>query len=611
MKHSTPTSRGHHSLVGHKYQASQFTSKVLWLAFCFHAVSVLLFSQSFVGVNRCFSQQVVLPERVAQSDGPTYKAVLDRVHRSLTSQPLEASKANELANLPASKRQAGFDSFLDEAFRSQAFAQAQAQAWMRDHFELDVQDPKSRRRIEVSGWDTEAFRKWLTQAFHFNERFDLFVQNQLTPERESSSKIPTHAWYLAGQRSDYQIVANPTPIESNLIRQFKTALESIEKAENIDWKRLQSDIQKDNSQVRRWWLQQNRWPQVPAEELVVSWPASDLEKPPAIRAFREWTLVLTGRFSKSVLENQESVVLFVQSHDGTIAQPAQRSLIIELRHGRPVVRMIHDDRISILESLCQEPLVADTPTQIAFVNDGLGRPNSIRVLIDGQPQVLGNRQVQTQCYKEMLCPDASRWHLGDTTGDKLGIEQFDFYRLALSGPECRGLADLPWSDSWDDLDDAIKLQWAEHYAQRVDVQWRYQRESRGHYVANLAAILESESMLPVLGRSDQAIFLVYPNRFPNSLLGDKNIGSRQDGQVVKTHPDAWSLTGGLELLAPCAMEYLARAEVIRSWKSMTRWSEKENRSEWQSDRLASEFAKDWDRRKMLCKLLEEILSEVP
>jgi hypothetical protein len=130
-------------------------------------------------------------------------------------------------------------------------------------------------------------------------------------------------------------------------------------------------------------------------------------------------------------------------------------------------------------------------------------------------------------------------------------------------------------------------------------------------VANLAAILESESMLPVLGRSDQAIFLVYPNRFPNSLLGDTNLGSRQDGQVVKTHPDAWSLTGGLGLQAPSAMEYLARAEVIRSWKSMTRWSEKENRSEWQPDRLASEFAKDWDRRKMLCKLLAEILSEVP
>ena len=227
MKHSTPTNRVPHPLVGHKHQASQVPSKVIWLAWCFHAVCVLLFLQRFAGVNRCFSQQVVLPERVAQWDGPTYKAALDRVHRSLTSQPLEASKANELANLPASKRQAGFDSFLDEVFQSQAFARAQAEAWMRDHFELDVQDPKSRRRMEVSGWDTEAFRKWLTQAFHLNERFDLFVQNQLTPDRESSSKIPTHAWYLAGQWSDYQIVANPTPIESNLIRQFKTALESI------------------------------------------------------------------------------------------------------------------------------------------------------------------------------------------------------------------------------------------------------------------------------------------------------------------------------------------------------------------------------------------------
>ena len=601
MELSTKSNPKNHSEKNRTDAGMQITYQAFCMPVFFRVACTALLLLFFLRCDQGFSQDLALPRSALESDPQSYKTLLERVHRSLTAKPLAIDKAEELANLPASKRHNGLDRLVRETLESEAFAQAQAQAWMLDHFEINTQDPETLRNLKASGWDTDAYQKWLQQAIVDNTRFDLFVQNQLTGDRESSSLIPTHAWYLAGQWSNYEILANPTPIESNLIRQFKTATESIEKAETLDWLRLQTELKKENNQILRWWRLQNRWPQVPREDLIFSWPTTS-EKPPSIRAFREWTLVLAGRFSKEQIESQKPLVLFVQSYDGQVAQSPQRSLIVELREGRPFVRLIHDARISTLEAMCHDPLPPDTSTQIAIVNDGLGRPDSIRIFIDGHPQKLRDSQVPSRCYKEILSPIANQWRFGPTPGENRGLEQVDFYRLALSGPECRGLADDVWSEVWNELDDAMKLEWADHYARRVDLQWRYQRESRGHYAANMAAIFESQSLLPVLGRPDQTILLTHPERFPNTLLGEKKMDAVQNGQVVHTQADAWKVTGSPESIDP-----MARTEVARSWRWMTQWSGIKNRSEWKSDRWMDEFAKDWDRRKMLCNLISELL----
>jgi hypothetical protein len=579
-------------------------------------------------------------------------ASLERTHRALTGLDLESSRARDLANTPKDRRTEVFDKFLGELLASDAFAQAQSDAWMLDHFayvsDRLVAAGLVAAGLDAAGWDTPGFRRWLIDRYQDNTPYDRFVQSQLDGTNEPTSALATHAWYLAGQWSNYKIAEYPTPIESNLVRQFRTALESIERSEQKDWQRLvaqtqQLQRQKGANPVRDYWQALRTWPAVADQDRLWTWPdptAVDfgphefrvVSNPPKLRWFRPWTLALVARFPKELLAQSEPVCIFEQSQsaDSPSMDPAraQRVFRLELSQGRIVVRLIHDARISCHVVQTKEALPAEAILHLAITNDGLGRSDSIRVVIDGQCMSTEPVDASWRIYKEIVTKEPSSWRIG--TSGRLGwrLEQAMLYRECLSLPEIQGLADALWIDDWNEMEPKVQTQWIEHYAKRFDSQWKYQRESRDHYASNIAAVLESQSMLPVLNSPEEPIFLIQSECFPNSLvsLADPSNAPRPSleptisSPIVQTQANRWRIESGGKL----EPESLARSEIQRTWRSMLRYIGKSQRNFDTSkapdaskpsylidadlvDTLAIEFTQDWNRRAMVRKLVERLL----
>lgn len=599
-------------------KANQTALRSVWFAFFFCFRTVVLCILIFAQQNDLQAQSVPLPKEASSWTGKDFSAKLQTLHKSLTSNQLEAFKAQQIAELRADQRQEFFDGFLQQIFASEDYAKAQMNAWMLDHFQIDNSDPESLRRIDRSGWDTDSYRKWLTQNFTQNTRFDEFLQSQLLGIPDPASGLPTYAWYLAGQWSNYRITESLSPIESNLIRQFQTALDSIHKTETKDWERLVEQSQKDSNEIKRWWQSLRTWPVIPSHELVWSWPEdsdakqaipNSLREPPegqALRGFREWTLVIDTKLTKECIDSIEPIVLFVQSQDGEIAQEIQRTLLIELRQGRLCVSLIHDARISYQEIQTDEALPSDQAIQIAIVNDGLGRSDSIRILVNGQTQSTKPSAMAKGYLKEMVSGKENRWKIGQVLGRNSQIEQVQVYRLALSPPECRGLAQSPWMGTWEEMNEPTRIEWVEHYARRLDAQWRYQRESRSHYVANLAAVKESASMVPVIGDLDQPIFLTQTQRFPCTLRSTLKNDAGSPSDVLSTMPKDWSTTG-----KRWEIEEFARTEAIRTWRAMHRYADVSRRASDIPEDLVLEFTTHLDRKRLLGALASLLLLELP
>ena len=307
---------------------------------------------------------------------------------------------------------------------------------------------------------------------------------------------------------------------------------------------------------------------------------------------------------------------------------AQRIFRLELSQGRLVVRLIHDARISCHVVQTKEALPAEAILHLAITNDGLGRSDSIRVVIDGQCMSTEPVDASWRIYKEIVTKEPSSWRIG--TSGRLGwrLEQAMLYRECLSLPEIQGLADALWIDDWNEMEPKVQTQWIEHYAKRFDSQWKYQRESRDHYASNIAAVLESQSMLPVLNSPEEPIFLVQSERFPNSLvaLADPSnpprlsLEPKSPGALVQTQANRWRIESGGKL----EPQSLARSEIQRTWRSMLRYAGKSPRNLDASkvsdtskaydpidaelvDTLAIEFTQDWNRRAMVRKLVERLL----
>ena len=597
---------------------NQTFKESVWFSFLLAVRTVILLALLFAGNGILRAQSIELPKQAASWSGQEFAAKLQRVHRALTNTHLDAAKTQQIAGLSTNDRQGFFDRFLESIFSSEDYAKAQADAWMLDHFQIDYSKPESMEPVERNGWDTDSYRKWLIQSFSTNARFDEFLQSQLVGTAGDNSKLSTHAWYLAGQWSDYPIAQNLSPIESNLIRQFQTALDSIEKTEAKDQSRLIELCRNDNNEIKRWWQSLRIWPTVPGDELVWSWPKDvgqensdpiamhEPKEGQVLRGFREWTVVIDVKVPKEMIDRLDPLVLFAQCANGKIDEEPQRTLLVELRQGRVCVSLIHDSRISFEQVQTDQEVAADQPIQIAIVNDGLGRPDSVRILVNGQMQATKRHPLAKGYLKEIVLGKNNRWVIGK--GASLGpvIEQVQVYRLALSPPECRGLAQCPWMGTWEDIDEPNRGEWVEHYARRVDVQWRYQRESRGHYVSNLAAVKESASMTPVLRDANQPIYLTQSERFPNSLLSTPTQVHGNPDDIATTTPKDWSQSG-----SRWDPEKFANAEAKRTWQSMLGYADLSDRQVDIPEPLISEFIKYRDRKRLLGELIKLLLVELP
>jgi len=558
------------------------------------------------------------------------------------SSPGQEVTSKLLLNDPGRRSQA-FEAFVDELLSSDSYSQWRAQTWIHDMTSKPAID-----RGEYLGWSIESYRRWLIESARRNDRFDAFLRMQCIGDeqlRSDQRMLPTAVWYFSGHRSAFDVIELPTPIESNLLRPFRESLESIVQAEDRDWQRLNKGTEASGGAVEKWYRGELDYPKVPEEILAWQWPdAQGLDEQARItngdssiehmgqplRANRDWTLVFQLDVSPEALASELPIVIFEQQeisqetkpppelqhepqheqiqeqmHDGT--DRAGRTLRLKLVHGHLQLSLVHDQDVSELVLQTKQAIHNGT-LQIAVVNEGLGGAGSVRLVVDGKPLDLavdlavGEAEATSgasrkRLWKEIVRSEKVRWRLTQRSVAGIACQDAKVFRLGLSIPELRGLAESFFKSDWESLEEEEKGLWVEHYAKRFDSQWRYQRESRAYYEGNLKSIQESEEMVPVLAGANVLVEVGSRDVFPARLLNafeeslksnmqsnpqnssqsnpqssqESRIGGNLESSLVLT-VEEWIERLGIadadEKTENPVPEKLADLEVLRTWKNL-------------------------------------------
>ena len=558
------------------------------------------------------------------------------------SSPGQEVTSKLLLNDPGRRSQA-FEAFVDELLSSDSYSQWRAQTWIHDMTSKPAID-----RGEYLGWSIESYRRWLIESARRNDRFDAFLRMQCIGDeqlRSDQRMLPTAVWYFSGHRSAFDVIELPTPIESNLLRPFRESLESIVQAEDRDWQRLNKGTEASGGAVEKWYRGELDYPKVPEEILAWQWPdAQGLDEQARItngdssiehigqplRANRDWTLVFQLDVSPEALASDLPIVIFEQQEISQETKPphesppepqheqiheqmhdvtdrAGRTLRLELVRGHLQLSLVHDQDVSELVLQTKQAIHNGT-LQIAVVNEGLGGAGSVRLVVDGKPLDLavdlavGEAEASSgasrkRLWKEIVRSEKVRWRLTQRSVAGIACQDAKVFRLGLSIPELRGLAESFFKSDWESLEEEEKGLWVEHYAKRFDSQWRYQRESRAYYEGNLKSIQESEEMVPVLAGANVLVEVGSRDVFPARLLNafeeslksnmqsnpqnssqsnpqssqESRIGGNLESSLVLT-VEEWIERLGIadadEKTENPVPEKLADLEVLRTWKNL-------------------------------------------
>ncbi|MFM2218463.1 MAG: hypothetical protein RL240_2781 [Planctomycetota bacterium] len=558
------------------------------------------------------------------------------------SSPGQGVTSKLLLNDPGRRSQA-FEAFVDELLSSDSYSQWRAQTWINDMMSKPAID-----RGEYLGWSIESYRRWLIESARRNDRFDAFLRMQCHGHeqlRSDQRMLPTAVWYFAGHRSAFDVIELPTPIESNLLRPFRESLESIVQAEERDWQRLNKGTEASGGAVEKWYRGELDYPKVPEEILAWQWPnAQGLDEQARVtngdssiehmgqplRANRDWTLVFQLDVSAEALASDLPIVIFEQQEISQETKPppelqresqheqiqeqmhditdrAGRTLRLELVRGHLQLSLVHDQDVSELVLRTKQAIYNGT-LQIAVVNEGLGGPGSVRLVVDGKPldlavddavdeavgeAVASSGASRMRLWKEIVRSEKVHWRLTQRSVAGIECQDAKVFRLGLSIPELRGLTESFFKSDWESLEEEEKGLWVEHYAKRFDSQWRYQRESRAYYAGNLKSIQESEAMVPVLAGANVLVEVGSRDVFPARLLNafdelfksnmqstpqnnpessqESRIGGNLEGRLVLT-VEEWIERLGIadaeEKTEDQVPEKLADLEVLRTWKNL-------------------------------------------
>lgn len=513
--------------------------------------------------------------------------------------------SSNLLRKEPSRRAQAFETLVDELLHSERYSQWRAQTWMNDMMSKPAMD-----RAELLGWSLESYRRWLIESARRNDRFDAFLRMQCIGDeqlRTDQRMLPTAVWYFAGHRSVFDVVELPTPIESNLLRPFRESLDSIIQAEDKDWQRLLIGAEASGGPFEKWYRGELDYPKVSEETLAWQWPDAQsldvqarvvedesliehLAQP--LRASREWTLVCQVDVTSAALDSDLPILIFEQqefSQDAKLEPGANdragRTLRLELVHGHVQVSFVHEQAVSELV-LRTKQAISNGIRQIAVVNEGLGGPSSVRLVVDGKPLDLqvddaeaSSGASQKRLWKEIVRGEKARWRITQKSATGIECQDTRVYRLGLSIPELRGLTESFLKSDWESLDGVEKRFWIEHYAKRNDSQWRYQRESRAYYAGNLKSIQESEAMVPVLANATGLVELGARDVFPACLLGTVDVSLQGASQRnlesnLVLSAEEWSKRIGIadtnDKVADRIPEKLASFEVSRTWRNLCR-----------------------------------------
>jgi hypothetical protein len=187
--------------------------------------------------------------------------------------------------------------------------------------------------------------------------------------------------------------------------------------------------------------------------------------------------------------------------------------------------------------------------------------------------------------------------IGSSDGSSVRVTQMESYRSALSAFELEGWRQAVAWKEWEACSEDEQLGAREHYARRVDLRWRYQRESLSFYASSFASVLAKVGMVPVAD-SDSKEPLAIPEPLQGAL-----------GNAVNLQNMTPSLRG--MMARECeekVASLLAINEIVRQWRRMLVVgiaSEKVKTFDEESilQECARQWAGTWNRRELIRSLV--------
>ena len=501
------------------------------------------------------------------------------------------------ADLPKENRVQWFSERIKQWTQSRSFVDQQTQAWLAQ---------RCKASPEVSQvWDFGLHDGWVQSQILRNVSFLRFVQGQIAGDLlfdDSETRLGTAMWFrslddpqsldskMSEDRRHFEAPRLPTSEDlPNSLRwthlsrlawlysdasesqrrrllDLEAAMESILRSEQRDWQRLRSD-----ESVIRAHRAQSTFPtpspadrvfQLAEQASAVPTKAPDeapdpyslFDFPNPWRHTQPWSAILEFEVQDRDPNSQaDSFTLVRQRSSNDPSSLTQPNVVLEWDRGRVRVRLIHALPYSYLEIETEPVFQTSGVYSLAVVYEGLPSAENLRIWSNGR--WLPSRVLHDGLVRDVVSSDAQVLVVANPrVQTRCQLTQLECYRIALSGMELSGWSqDRDWKD-WESSSREEQLAYCEHYARRVDLQWRYQRESLLFYADSFASALAKVGLVP---SAESTITLQLPKAFAQVV-----------GEDVSKK---WSAPERRSLATRCGQELsgpLARNETLRQWQGM-------------------------------------------
>ena len=223
---------------------------------------------------------------------------------------------------------------------------------------------------------------------------------------------------------------------------------------------------------------------------------------------QEFTICLDLKVPK---EFDRALVLH-RSKSWTDAGSRGYQLLID--DGHFVFDIVHYWPSSAIRVRCTEPVPLNQWMQVAMVYGGTNRAEDTHLYIDGKraPVEIVRNSLHKDILYERVDVSLSIGARNRDRGLPGGlVDNLQVYDSALTAIEIAGLATDEPMITWAELSKEQRTQWREHYAQRIDPQCKYHKESFQHYFQSLSEAVQPVRELMVMNETARN----HPTRFLN------------------------------------------------------------------------------------------------
>ena len=448
--------------------------------------------------------------------------------------------SSDVQFLIQSKDPSAYEAYVDGLLAAPQFGERDAVSWLKM---AGYSEPSGNQSDNYFDW--WLYRDWVVSAINQDMPYDQFITWQLAgdmlPDATDQQRLAT-AFNRLHRRNVGRGTAEDGPPLLLLDKAQKQQMETLEKGMASVRQAYADELKKleKSDTVEKWYGSMFTWPQPENQWLAAEFTFDKPEDAPATQIANliqtdqpgrcEGTIQWhkDGKHSAVLLDGDHALVfpktgIFSRTQEFTICldlkvpkyfdqavvlhrtkswmDAGPRGYQLRIEDGHFIFDIVHCWPSSAIRIRCTELAPLNHWMHLALVYGGTNRAEETHIYIDGKraPVEIVRNSLRKDILDEGLDVSLS---IGARKGDR-GlpgglVDDLQVYDSALTAVEIAGLAaDEPWL-AWPELTSERQALWREHYAQRLDPQCKYLKESFRHYFTSLAEIVQPARELLVM-----------------------------------------------------------------------------------------------------------------